>query len=147
MDDLRHFRCPSCGGVNRLPAARLSEHPKCGRCQAALDLSGAPQHLDDDQAERLIQQSPVPVLVDFYADWCGPCRALVPALQQLGRQHAGRLMVIKIDTDHDQRLASGLGVRGIPALHLYKGGRPVDSVTGARPLAELQRWLSPHLSA
>ena len=147
MGDLRHFRCTSCGGLNRVPAERLDSGPRCGRCKAPLDLSGEPQHLDDAGAQTLLDQSPVPVLIDFYADWCGPCRALAPTLRTLARQQAGKLVVIKVNTDRDQRLAGSLGVRGIPALYLYKGGRPVDQITGARPLSELSRWVAPHLAA
>ena len=145
MSELRYFRCPSCGGVNRLSADRLTEGPKCGRCKAALDLSGQPQHLDDAALEALIKASPTPVLVDFYADWCGPCRSLAPTLEQLGHGQAGQLVIAKIDTERNQRFASSLGVKGIPALFLFKGGKVVTQTTGAQPLGALQRWMAPYL--
>lgn len=144
---MAHFRCPSCGGVNRIPREKVDHHPTCGRCKAELDTSGRPVHLGDDALETLIGSSPVPVLVDFYADWCGPCRALAPVLEQLGAQNAGRLMVVKVDTERDQRVASRLGVRGIPAVYLYKGGRVVAEQAGAAPLPFWQKLVAPHLEA
>lgn len=147
MGELRYFRCASCGGMNRVPVDRLGESPKCGRCKAALDAGGRPQHVDDEALDRLLPTSPVPVLVDFYADWCGPCQSLAPVLERLGQQNAGRLLVVKVDTDQDQRHASSLGVRGIPALYLFKDGKVVAQATGARPLSELQRLVGPHVGA
>lgn len=140
-----HYRCPNCGRINRVRPERLDQGPTCGHCHAVLDLSGAPAHLDDDAARRLVESSPVPVLVDFYADWCGPCRSLAPTLAELGRSHSGRLIVIKVDTDRNQSLASSLGVRGIPALFLYRGGQVVQQATGAQPLAALEKLVRPHL--
>ena len=137
------FRCPVCGRFNRVQPGRAG--PSCGACQAALDVSGAPIHLDDDGLQRLVQHSPVPVLVDFYADWCAPCRSLAPSLVELGRRHAGRLLVAKVDTDKHPRTAGQLGVRGIPALYLYQGGRVVDQRAGAVPLSELEGMVGPRL--
>jgi thioredoxin 2 len=142
----RYFPCPSCGGVNRVPADKVANHPTCGRCKAALPTEGAPILLDDDALARLIQASPVPVLVDFYADWCGPCRMLAPVLDQLARQHAGRLVVAKVDTERHQRIAGQLGVQGIPAVFLYVGGRVVDQGSGFQPLPAWQRMVGPHLA-
>ena len=135
------FRCPSCGRLNRVPEARLAGGPTCGACKASLDVSGAPAHLDDAGLQRLVAKSPVPVLVDFYADWCAPCKMLAPTLKELGQRHRGRLFVVKVDTDRHQQEASKLGVRGIPAIYLYRGGRVVDQRTGVQPLAELERMV------
>ena len=141
----RYFRCNSCGGVNRIPAEKVAQSPKCGRCSAAIEVNGTPAHLDDDALDALIRQSPVPVLVDFYADWCGPCRALSPTLAQLGAQNAGKMFVVKVDTETDQRKARELGVQGIPAVFLFKGGSLVDKAVGLRPLPFWMQWVQPHL--
>lgn len=139
------FTCPSCGKLNRVRPERLADHPKCGHCQAQLDTSGAPIHVDDAGLDRLIRSSPVPVLVDFYADWCGPCRMLAPHLDALGKAHAGQLIVAKVDTERDQRHAQRLGVQGIPAVYLFKGGNVVGEAAGLRPQAFWEQLVAPHL--
>lgn len=136
------FRCGACGRINRVAPARLQAGPTCGACQQPLPTDGAPVHLDDDALQRLVSKSPVPVLVDFYADWCAPCRLLAPTLEQLGKLRAGRLFVVKVDTERHQRTAASLGVRGIPAIYLYRDGRVVAQRTGVQPLSELERLVS-----
>ena len=137
------FRCASCGGVNRVDPGRVG--PKCGRCGNVLAVDGSPVVLTDDELDRLVQSSPVPVLVDFYADWCQPCRSIAPLLEQLGKRHAGKLIVAKIDTERQQRTASRLGVEGIPAVYLFRGGKPVDQRVGALPYPEWEKLVAPHL--
>lgn len=139
------FRCGGCGGLNRVVPGRGD--PKCGRCHQALAVDGHPVVVSDDELERLITASPVPVLVDFYADWCGPCRGLAPVLADLAGRHAGELIVVKVDTEQHQRFASRLGVSGIPAVFLYKGGRVVDQAAGLRPLQAWEQMVRPHLGA
>lgn len=143
---MRHFRCASCGGVNRIPVDKVEASPRCGRCQTPLDTSGRAVHLGEDDVQRLIDRSPVPVLVDFHADWCGPCRVLGPVLEELGQRHAGRIFVVKVDTDRNQRLAGRLGVQGIPAVFLFVGGQQVASEVGAHPPAHWERLVAPHLA-
>lgn len=143
---MHHFRCVSCGGINRIPTDKVQVHPKCGRCRTPLDTSGGVIHLDDDQLEALVAKSPVPVLVDVYADWCGPCKVLGPVLDQLGKRHAGQLFVAKIDTERHRRFAASFGVQSIPAVFLFKDGELVDKEVGAHPPARWARMVAPHLT-
>ena len=145
MADDRYFRCVQCGGINRIPAARLSAGPTCGRCKASIDLGNKPHELDDDGLARLVRAAPVPVLVDFWAPWCGPCRAVAPHLAALAKEQAGHLIVAKINTDQHQRTAGQLNVRGIPTLAVWKGGQLQVSEAGARMGAQLRAFVAPYL--
>ena len=136
------FRCEGCGAMNRVDPSRLAS-AKCGRCQQALRTDGAPQQLSDADVEALVRSSPVPVLVDFWAEWCAPCRSLGPILEELGKKHAGHLIVAKVDTEAHQQLAGQLGVQGIPAVFLYRDGKVVDKATGLRPLAAWEAMVAP----
>ncbi|MBL8971505.1 MAG: thioredoxin fold domain-containing protein [Myxococcales bacterium] len=143
MDDKLYLRCAKCGSINRIPAARLREGPRCGRCSG--QLSAHPADVDDAGLQKLIESSPVPVLVDFWAPWCGPCRQLAPHVEALALRHAGALIVAKIDTDQHQGFAQALGVRGIPLLCVYKGGELVRRQPGAVFGAELENVVAPYL--
>jgi thioredoxin 2 len=137
MSEKLHFACPSCGGINRVPAERLSSGPRCGRCQTPL--STKPVEVDDDGLEKLARSAPVPVLVDFWAPWCGPCRAVAPALEKVAAENAGRLIVAKVNTDHHQRTMAALQIRGIPTLAVWKGGELVFKQAGAMSAPQLQQ--------
>lgn len=145
MSDPLVFRCTSCGGLNRVNPDRLASAPTCGRCKAPLDLDAHPHAVDDAQLAKLIRSSPVPVLVDFWAAWCGPCRAVAPHLEALAKQHAGKLIVAKVDVDAHKQHAGQLGVQGIPTLAIWKGGRLVTHEAGARMGPALEAFVAPHL--
>jgi thioredoxin 2 len=134
-------RCPSCGALNRTDPTRPD--PTCGRCHATL--TGAPSEVDDAALAKLVATSPVPVLVDFWAPWCGPCRTVAPHLEALARKHAGKLIVAKVNVDHHNQHAGQLGVQGIPTLAVYVGGKPVKVEAGARTGAALEAWVAPFL--
>jgi thioredoxin 2 len=124
--------CPSCGKSNRIPAGRLAETARCGQCKAKLSPLQAPVHVHSEaEFAELIEGSVLPVLVDFWADWCGPCKSIAPELAKLAGSHAGRVVVAKVDTEELPGLSSRFGIRGIPTLVLFRDGREAHRVSGA----------------
>jgi thioredoxin 2 len=144
MSESLHVVCPRCDGVNRVPAARLSQRPKCGKCGAPL-FKGAPLNLDGESFSRQVGRSDLPVLVDFWAPWCGPCRMMAPVLEQAARDLEPQVRVVKVNTEQDQAAAAKYGIRSIPTLVLFKRGREAARVSGAMDARRLQGWLEQHL--
>ena len=141
MSDVGHritIRCQFCETWNRVLAERASDRPKCGKCGRPI-LIDRPVPLDDTTFARTIAESEVPVLVDFYADWCAPCKVMAPAVDQLAARHQGRLLVAKVDTDKSPRTAQSFDIRGIPTVIVFENGREVNRASGAMPYAALER--------
>jgi thioredoxin 2 len=134
--------CPFCQTWNRVDAARAADRPKCGKCARPL-LLDRPYILNDDSFARTIAESEVPVLVDFYADWCGPCKQMAPAVDQLAAKYEGSALVAKLNTDKSPRTAAAHGIRGIPTVIVFDGGKIVSQKSGAMPLAALETMLNP----
>ena len=133
--------CPSCGKWNRIRADKAGDGPKCGACAASIALD-RPLVLDDTTFDRVIAESDVPVLVDFYANWCGPCKMMAPSVEALARESAGKALIAKLDTDRAQRSAGRFQIRGIPTSIVFVAGKEVKRQTGAVPLATLRSMLS-----
>lgn len=143
MGSFSVLTCQECGGRNRVPSTAGGK-PRCGRCQAWLPWSVDATEADFDE---ITAKSPVPVLVDLWAPWCGPCRVLSPAVQKMAGQFAGRLKVVKVNVDQAPGLSARFGVQGIPTLLLLDGGKVTDRQVGALPEAALARWVQSKLGS
>ena len=132
--------CPHCHAANRLPAERLADGATCGKCKARL-FSGKPIELGAANFDNHIGRSDIPVLVDFWAPWCGPCRTMAPAFAQAAQQLEPEFRLAKVNTEDEQQLAARFGIRSIPTLALFRNGREVARQAGAMDTASLVRWV------
>ena len=134
-------RCVFCATLNRVDVARVEGRPKCGECGRPI-LLDRPVPVTDADFDRVLTDAEVPVLVDFYADWCGPCKVMAPVLDELARDRAGELLVAKLDTERHREATARFGIRGIPTLILFSGGREIARETGALPRGRLDALVS-----
>ena len=140
--------CASCGKTNRVRYSSLRANTRCASCQVALPAPAEPVEVPDAAAfDALISASPLPVVVDFWAPWCGPCRMMAPELEKVAIEAAGKWLVVKVDTEAVPELGERFRIRSIPTLALFRGGQEVDRVAGARPAADIRTFVSTHLTS
>lgn len=126
------LRCPFCLTLNAIDLAKAADRPRCGKCERPM-LLDRPVKVSEEDFRKTVVESGATVLVDFFADWCAPCKTLAPVLDDLARENTGKMLVVKVDADHAPGLSTELGVRGLPTLILFRGGAEAGRVVGADP--------------
>jgi thioredoxin 2 len=134
-------KCPSCGTTNRIPLLQPGRAAICGKCKAPLKSTGDPVNVTDGTFANEVEGSSTPVLLDLWADWCGPCHMLAPVISQISSELAGRIKVAKLNIDENPRTAARFGVQSIPTLLVLKAGKEVDRLVGVQPKQEILRRL------
>ena len=140
MSESKHIVCTHCHAVNRIPSARIEENPSCGKCHQSLFNNGATD-LNAAGFQKQINRSDIPVVVDFWAPWCGPCKMMGPAFQEATKKLEPRFRLIKVNTENEQAIAAQYNIRSIPTLAIFKNGKEIRRQPGAMGTADIIRWV------
>jgi thioredoxin 2 len=143
MNETSHLVCPHCRSINRVSTARLTDHPNCGQCHRAL-FTGHPITLTAAEFDLHVSQADIPLVVDFWAPWCGPCQMMAPAYEQAAKELEPRMRLAKVNTEDERSLATRLGIVSIPTMILFRGGREVARQPGALGPHDIVRWIRSH---
>jgi len=135
-----HITCPGCGAINRIPEAKLHQPGQCGKCKSPL-FSGVVTELTDASFQRFITKNDLPVVVDFWASWCGPCQMMAPIFKNVAADMPYDARFAKVNTEQAQQTAAQFAIRSIPTLMVFKNGKVVDQMAGALPAQQLQQWV------
>ncbi len=139
-----HIVCPHCHTINRIAAERLSQHPRCGQCKQPV-FNGRPLELSGKNFQQHIARNDIPVVVDFWADWCGPCKMMAPAYAQAALALEPQVRLAKLNTEQEQAVAAQFNIRSIPTLVIFKSGREIARLSGAMKTADIVRWVNSHI--